>query len=165
MRPDRFHTLLTGLLKDDPQVQAVQTLEEAGLKRHAYGHVVTYATGATVMLQIIAMAAPGDRYSEPEKIIEGDSALAEVEVPDAFEGGKLHLAKADQRLAALVTNSGSREVASVEAFSTREAKTSVPYGVRVNFHDESTILVYVVHAAAAGRDVETGREFDVPVAV
>ncbi|MEU9789127.1 hypothetical protein AB0E27_00635 [Streptomyces sparsogenes] len=154
------------LLERDSQVKEVQTVREAGYDRHPYGLIATYQTGARVLFQFVVTSAEGDKFSEPEQIIEGDSAPAPVTVPDVFEGGKTSLANVDQHLTALVLNSGSREVQSAEAFSAREARGAVPYGAKITFHDTSRVYVYVVHALPAGRsDWPRGGEFDVPAAV
>lgn len=165
MRPARFQTWLLDLLEKQPQVTAVQTVEESGYSRHPYGLVVTYATGARVLLQIIATTAPGDSLGKPEQVMEGD-APAEQPVPELVDGGRVRLDRVDQHLAALVANSGSREVASVEAFSRRAQPGAVKYGACVAFHDGSTVYLYVVHALPAGRgEWPARREFDVPAAV
>ncbi|MBH5335132.1 hypothetical protein IHE55_10125 [Streptomyces pactum] len=71
----------------------------------------------------------------------------------------------DRHIAALVLNSGSREVHSAEAFSTRENPGAVRYGVKITYHDTSRIYVYVVQTLPAGRDFTQGVDFDVPAAV
>ncbi|MFD8075786.1 hypothetical protein ACFV3E_24415 [Streptomyces sp. NPDC059718] len=168
MRPQRFEEILQGLLKQaGGQVKDVVTVREAGYDKHPYGLSVTYASGARVLLQVISVLADGDKHARPEQIIEGENALEPVPVPDVFEGGKLQLAKVDQHLAALLINSGSREIASVTPYTDEpDDHTAVRYGLRVAYHDTSRIHVYVVHALSAGRDSwPHGGEFNVPAAV
>lgn len=165
MRPDRFETLLHGLLTNDPRTATVQTATEAGVDRSRYGLVVTYPTGQRVLLQITVASAPADRFDQPEQIIEGDTAPAEVPVPDVYDDGKLRLDRVDQHLTALVLNSGSREVASATAYSTRPKPGAVPYGARIEFHDGCKVFVNVVHAVPPGREGWPHRAFDVPATV
>ncbi|WP_181790326.1 hypothetical protein [Streptomyces phytophilus] len=168
MRPARFETTLKTLLQQaGGPVQDVRTVSEAGYDRHPYGLVVTYATGARVVLQFVQTSAPGDSdFSKPEQIIEGDSAPTPMPMPDdLIDGGRLQLRAVDRHLAALVTASGSREVRSAEAFSTRDSKGAIEYGLKIEYHDDSTIYVYVVDALPQGRDLQPGREYQVPAAV
>ncbi|MFJ4987880.1 hypothetical protein ACIP9H_29265 [Streptomyces sp. NPDC088732] len=167
MRPQRFEDTLKALLQQaGGQVKDVVTSKEAGYDRHPYGLSVTYQNGARVLLQIIATSADGDKYDQPEQVIEGENALAPVSVPDVFDGGKVQLGRVDQHLAALLANSGSKEIALVEPYSgSPEAHTAIKYGVRITYHDTSRINVYVVHALPAGRDWPHGGEFSVPAAI
>ncbi|MFC0602023.1 hypothetical protein [Streptomyces palmae] len=164
MRPARFEQFLKSLLEQAGVAKEVQTAREVGDDRHPYGLAVTYSTGARVLLQIVATSAEGDKFDQTEQIIEGD-APAPVEAPEPFDGGQVRLELVDQHIAALVLNSGNREVASAEAFSTREAPGAVHYGVKIIYHDTSRVYVYVVKALPAGRDWSGGADFDVPAAV
>jgi hypothetical protein len=167
MRPARFETTLKDLLQQaGGPVKDVTTVADAGYDRHPYGLVVTYATGARVVLQFVQTSAPGDDFSQPEQIIESGTAPTPTPMPDdLFDGGRLQLGAVDRHLAALVTSSGSREVRGAEAFSTRASKGAIEYGVKIEFHDESTIYVYVVSALPQGRELQPGREYQVPAAV
>lgn len=166
MRPARFETTLKTLLQQaGGPVQDVKTVAEAGYDGHPYGLIVTYTTGARVVLQFVQTSAPGDDFSQPEQIIEGDTPPIPTPMPDdLFDGGRLQLAAVDRHLAALVTSSGSREVQSAEAFSTRGTKGAIEYGAKIVHHDGSVIYVYVVMALPQGRE-PAGREFQVPAAV
>jgi hypothetical protein len=165
MRPRRFESTLLDLYKNTPQVKSVQTVEETGYDRHPYGLVVEYATGARVLMQITVTSRPGENFDEPEEIVEGGEPPAEVEVPELFNGAKLQMPAVDKHLVALVVNSGTRELASAEAYSMREKPGAIRYGANFAFHDGSVVRVFVVQAFPAGRDVQRGREFDVPAAV
>lgn len=167
MRPARFETALKDLLQQaGGPVQDVTTVAEAGYDRHPYGLAVTYATGARVLLQVVATSAAGDDYARPEQIIEGDAVPVPTPMPDdLFDNGRLQLRAVDRHLAALVTASGSREVHSAEAFSTRDRKGAVEYGLKIDFHDGSVIYVYVVSALPQGRELSSAREFQVSAAV
>lgn len=167
MRPQRFEDLLKNLLQQaGGQVKDVATVKEAGYDRHPYGLSVTYTTGARVLLQFVGTLPDGDKHTTPEQIVEGEQALPEVPVPDVFEGGKVQLGLVDQHLAALLANSGNREIASVTPYTAEpDDHTAVRYGLRVIFHDGSRIQVYVVHALPAGREWPRGGEFQVPAAV
>ncbi|MEU6342236.1 hypothetical protein ABZ883_14990 [Streptomyces sp. NPDC046977] len=169
MRPQRFEDTLKALLQQSGgQVKKVAPARDAGWDRNPFGLAVTYQTGARVLLQIIATSADGEKYDQPEGApAEGETALAPVPVPDVFDSGKVQLGLVDQHLAALLVNSGSRELARVEAYSSEpEAHNAIKYGVRATYHDGSRINVYVVHALPAGRsDWPRGGEFSVPFAV
>ena len=167
MRPARFESFLSDLFRQaSGQVTEVQTVKEAGYDRCPYGLVVTYATGARVLLQIVGTTAPGDDLSTPEQIVEGEAPPDELPVPEPVDGGRVRLDRVDGHLAALVANSGNREVADVEVFSQRAQPGAVRYGARFAFHSGATVYVYVVHALPAGRrDWPTGQAFDVPAAV
>lgn len=167
MRPARFETFLSELFRQVPeQVTDVRTVREAGYERCPYGLVVTCATGARLLLQIVGTTAPGDKLSEPEQIVEGDTTPAEQPVPELVDGGRVRLDRVDRYLAALVANSGSREVADIEVFSQRAEPRAVRYGARFAFHSGAVTYVYVVHALPPGRhDWPAGREFDVPATV
>lgn len=166
MRPERFETLLKSLLEEaGAAVQAVETVRDAGYTRHPYGLIVTYRTGARVLLQIVQTSPRVEDFTQPEQIIEGDTAPEHVTVPDVFNQGKVSMQLVDQHLRAVVLNSGSREIADGEAFSTRKTPGAVRYGAKFTFHDESTIYVYVVNAFEAGCEMRTGAEFKVEAAV
>ncbi|MFH8369212.1 hypothetical protein [Streptomyces sp. NPDC018031] len=164
MRPARFEQILKSLLEQGGAAKGVETVKEAGHDRHPYGLVVTFPTGARALLQIVVTSADGDKFDQPEQIIEGD-APNPVEPVEPFDGGRVKLDLVDRHIAALVLNSGSKEVASAEAFSTREKPGAVRYGVKIAYHDTSRIYVYVVQALPAGRDWTRGADFDVPAAV
>lgn len=164
MRPERFEHILKTLLEHGGAVKEVQTVKEAGYDRRPYGLIVTYPTGARVLLQIVVTSADGDKFDQPEQIIEGD-APTPVEAVEPFDGGRVKLDLVDRHIAALILNSGSREVVSAEAFSARESTGAVRYGAKISYYDKSRIYVYVVQALPAGRDFERGADFDVPAAV
>lgn len=146
-------TWLRDLYLKAPGVTDVQAARDAGYDRHPRGLVVTFQNGARIVLQAVATSRPGDDFSQPETITEADRAPDEVPVPELFDGGKLQLSAVDQHIAAMVLNSGSREVVSAEVYSEREKPGSVQYGVTFRFHDSAKIFVYVVHADPAGGEL------------
>ncbi|MGW7350307.1 hypothetical protein [Streptomyces sp. NPDC054784] len=166
MRPARFETWLRDLLQTSgAEVKSVATVKEEGYTRHPYGLVVTYRTGARVVLQMVGVAPDdGDDYSKPEAPAAEGEPPAERQVPELFDSGKVQLAAVDQHLAAVVCNSRSAEVSGVDVYSERETPGAVTYGLTARFHDTSKIFVYVVEAEPSGREL-SGQPFNVPAAV
>ena len=141
MRPARFESFLRDLFRDVAgQVEQVCTVQEAGVARHPYGLVVTYSTGARVLLQIVGTTAPGDDLSAPEQAVEGDAPAGELPVPAVVDRGRVLLERVEAQVAGLVVNSGSREVAGVEVFSRRKQPGAVRFGARFDFHSGAVVL-------------------------
>lgn len=163
MRPMRFETWLRDLVTAaaDPAVQLVQTNAEAGFTRNPTGLGITLASGGTAVLQIIGRSRDGDKYSEPEQIIEGESALAPVPVPSLPASGPIPTATLEEWLTALMTNAGSPEVATVERYSTADKPGAVRYGATITFHSGAAVFLYVQYTLRPGQAPDPRRAFDV----
>lgn len=167
MRPARFeHSCATCSVTWLARSSRCAPSRKRGVARHPYGLVVTYSTGARVLLQIVGTTAPGDDLSAPEQAVEGDAPAGELPVPAVVDRGRVLLERVEAQVAELVVNSGSREVAGVEVFSRREQTGAVRFGARFDFHSGAVVYVYVVHALPPGRgEWPTRRPFDVPDAM
>jgi hypothetical protein len=160
MYPVRFELWMRDLVT--PEVAKCQTYEEVGFQRSNSGLMITLHNGGTVNLQFTAKSAPGDAYDQPEVIREGD-APAPVDSGPPIVGDPVRLADVEARLAALMMNSGSDELARVERFSTRDPRGAVPYGLRITWHSGAQSYVNVLTAFQADR--QPGADFDVPDSV
>lgn len=161
MRLPRLQPLLHALLESSPQVKSVKAVSDVeGYKRHGFGHVIELPTGVRILTQLISIPAPDERSTEPETIVEGEPP-AEVPVPELYDGGKLQVAAVPQWFAALICNSGNREVASAEVLE----GLAIKHATRIDYHNGGANLIYVVRVFSPGEQVQEGREYRVPATV
>jgi hypothetical protein len=152
MRPDRFREF------------ALQTYLAAGLTALPWqdgtrpnGIQVTLPSGAQVWHAIACQSADGDDLNQPEKPVERH-APDPVPLPDI--PGRVTIPDAERYLAALLQNSGSKEIADAYTYSGRE-KPSVHPGFGVNFHSTARVFCVFVHALRPGEQ-NPGGEYNLP---
>ncbi|WP_129842609.1 hypothetical protein [Streptomyces sp. RFCAC02] len=153
MRPERF------------QQFAIATYQAAGLRAEPWADGTTrphgvrlhLPSGAEIRHAITAQAREGDRYDGPEEPVEKD-APEPVTVPELGEG-RVALTDVERHLAALLTNTGLREMARCWAYSDREQAPKTP-GVGCAFHNGAKIFTPFVHAAGPGKS--PGPAYDMP---
>jgi hypothetical protein len=160
MRVSRFEAFLRDLLQPTGVITSVSTFAGDGYKEKPFGLVVGFANSSRVYLQFVGATPPGgENYGEPEKIVE-KTAPTPVDVPAlTLEGGRVSLRDFEQYLRAVILGSGSREVASVRAFSAGEGSGVHRYGLGVTFHNGGSVFVLVVHTVPAGREIRPDAEF------
>ncbi|MGC0418281.1 hypothetical protein [Embleya sp. AB8] len=163
MRPTRFTPWLQERLIESGSVAQVQTREEAGEpaspKRGPYGLLLTLRNGAVVEVGVTAESSPGDQYSEPETVVEGEP-MAPLSAP-AIDGAKVRTAELEAFLAALIAESS--EVAAIRRFSEAESPGAVPYGLSVRYHSGAKIRVNFVTAHSSGQ--RPGPDYTLPDSV
>ncbi|MET9506934.1 hypothetical protein ABZX62_00350 [Streptomyces flavidovirens] len=157
MRLDTFHQFALEALAKAPDVQSADAW--SGDAEHLRGVHVTFATGAQLWFGITAAAAPGDKWEGPEVPVEGD-APTEVQYPDLYEGGKVTPARAQEYLAAAITNAGNRQVKRAYGYD----PTSQNPGFGVVFHNGAKAYCLLHHTARPGQGVGS-RAFDLQAAV
>ncbi|MFF3733955.1 hypothetical protein ACFYXM_27530 [Streptomyces sp. NPDC002476] len=116
-----------------------------------FGIHITFSTGAQLWAAITA-AALSDDYDSPEAPVL-DVPPAEVPLPDLYENGKITAARAEQYIAATLTNTGNPEIAQVYAYTSGD-RSSVPNsypGLALEFHSKSRIFMLFQHTARPGQ--------------
>ncbi|KIZ16868.1 hypothetical protein [Streptomyces natalensis] len=150
MRPQRLMEFVAETLTNAPEVQRAVPWQEGGVR--PYGVQVTFLTGAELWLGVMAQAAPGESYDEPEVPVTAEPP-AEVAVPELLEGGKVTPLSAEAYIAAVLTNSGSAEIKRAYGYSegaTMTRPTSAP-GVGLEFHSAGRGFLPFIHTARAGQ--------------
>jgi hypothetical protein len=120
MRPAEYRDYLVDLLKNTPDVQKVDALEDG---KHPYGVTVTVA-GREQRWQIIGQLAEGGKHDIPTAAVQG--------APAAYQDAPVTGAP-DAWLAGVIGAADSSEVRAIEAWSTREGGGAA--GVTVDFHN------------------------------
>lgn len=138
MRPDRFEPFALDLLKNAPGTTRVTTLREAGDTKHPRGLAVSLGS-AEARVQFTAQSAPGDRYEQPEHVIEGEPVQPDGD--PVLPPGKPQPTDIEAWLAAVLAGSGSPEMAKVCRWSTREGARKGHVGVTAHFHSGARIFV------------------------
>ncbi|WP_309029169.1 hypothetical protein [Streptomyces alfalfae] len=129
MHPAAFQDYAVDLLKNTPDVQRVQSLNETGDTKHPYGLAVTVA-GRESRWQMIGQLAEGAKHDTPTAPVEGTPApvvaASVTDAPDAW-------------LASVISAAESPEIAALDVWSAREGDGQ--HGVTVSWHNgEKTFL-------------------------
>lgn len=169
MRPGRFEELLIEAAKQLPAVEDAVSLREAGHVNHPLGVAMRLVGGARVWWQVTAVSAPGDDYGTPEKprVTGPAAALGPAATQTADQDGRWPLKVLEAALAAALVSVDSQapegaEIAVVGLLSQRSGK--IPYGLAVDFHDQSRVFVNCLAVAGRGRQ-PAGGYFKVPAAI
>ncbi|AMS01585.1 MULTISPECIES: hypothetical protein [Streptomyces] len=154
MRLDTFHAFAVSALADAPDVLSSVPWDRG--KEHLRGIHVTLTTGAQVWIGVTSAAAPGDQWQGPEIPVEGEPP-AEIPYPQLFEDGKKTTTPAllQDYLAAALTNSGSKQIASAAGYGS----DALHPGFGVVFHDGARGFCLFHHTARQGQTLG-GRAFD-----
>jgi len=150
MRLNTFHTFALSALAQAPDVQSVEPWDRGA--EHLRGLHVTFSTGAQIWVGVTAAAAPGDKWEGPEAPVEGEPP-AEIAYPQLFDNGQITPARAQEYLAAALTNSGDKRIAKAYGYSS-EAQHP---GFGAIFHDGARAFCLFHHTARAGQSIG-GRE-------
>jgi hypothetical protein len=160
VRVERFGEWITGLARSNAGQVQVQTWDESGITQqpgweHTAGLTLTSPAGGTIDIQWVHGRAGGDRRDEAEKIVEGEPpAPVEPVVLAPAPDGRISAEQVEAWLAALITNSGSREVAKVTRYSHRRADPNAPaahkYGITVDWHSRNSVYGGVVYMLRQG---------------
>jgi hypothetical protein len=146
VRDVRFRPWLTELVDQALPSQITRTEwaetgigADQGVGEHTWGLVFGSPAGGTVYMQWTHGAPPGgDPSDRDEKIVEGEPPAAVPPAPLSPGGdGRIQMRDLEQWLHSTVINSGCREVAKVEAYSTRptaERGTHL-YGLTLTWHN------------------------------
>jgi hypothetical protein len=164
MRPARFETFLREQIAASGAVADVQTRTDAGVERTPargdYGVRVTLKSGGAVEMMITAQSAPGDAYSEPEAIVEGEQ-VAPIALSGPIDGSKVRVADLETFIASVIAGSGSREVAEIgQRFSEQEPAGAISHGMVVRFHSGARVYLNFVTAHPAGQ--RPGADYQCP---
>lgn len=157
MRPARFQEFAQKTLTGAPGILAVDAWNEGTVR--PYGLKVTLGTGAQVWPAITAVAAPGERYDQPEAPVEAEPP---AEIPAPTLDGKLPITEVEKVLASALAASGNPEIRRVYCYSDRKQPNLHP-GVGVEFHSGAKINLPIVHAMRAGQT--PGRPYTLPETV
>jgi hypothetical protein len=155
MRPERFQEFALAAYRQAPGIQAAEPWQD-GTKR-PYGIRVTLASGANLWHSITGQSKEGDDYSQPEEPLEKE-APEPVTLPE-IGGGPVPLKTLEAYLAAVVNNTGHREIAATYTYSERPLPPKNP-GFGVHFH--SGARIFCVFVQAAGPGARPGGEYDLP---
>jgi len=162
MRIHRFQQLLKETINNNkPDVlDSVRTFEEAGYTDKPAGLVLAFTTGAQFYIQVVRSSVPGgDDPSKEEKIVEKEAPPAIPMPPLAYQGSKVRTRDIEQFIKAAIINSGSKEVAEVEAYSDRDNSAFYRYGLTVKFHSGAAVYILFVHTIPAGRELKKESEY------
>jgi hypothetical protein len=129
-----------------PDIQRAETWSDGD---RPFGPTVTFSTGARLWLALTRAAAPGASL-DAEAPVTGQ-APAEVPLPDLYADGKITAGRAEQYLAAVLTNAAHSEVARVHTYSGLTPAAMHP-GVGIVFHSKARVHLPFVHTARAGQD-------------
>ncbi|MFH8990893.1 hypothetical protein [Streptomyces sp. NPDC017940] len=151
MRPARFQEFTLDVLPKAPEIQTVNVWDG-----RAFGLHLTFNTGSQLWIGSTAQAAPGEQGDQAETPVHGDTP-AEVPYPDLYEGGKITPARAEDYLAAALTNSHNDEIASVYPYGS-EAKNP---GLGVRFHSGARIFMLFEIAGRPGQSAD-GQKYSLP---
>ncbi|MFD9004448.1 hypothetical protein ACFV0T_26405 [Streptomyces sp. NPDC059582] len=137
-RVQAFTDFLLDCVKNTPNVDGVQTLEEAGDTRHPFGLAVRIG-GAEVRWQVTCQLADGEKHDSPTADVDGDPApWTDTDVQDGGE----------EWLAAVIGRARSARVARIERWSTRDSDR---VGVTVYFHNGARAFVRCLGRSGEGR--------------
>lgn len=150
MRLDTFHQFAIEALAQAPDVQTVAPWDRGA--DHLRGIHVTFTTGSQLWLGITAAAAPGDKGEGPEIPVDGEPP-AEVPYPPLYDDGKVSPVRAQEYLAAALSNSGNKQISQTYGYSS-EAQSP---GFGVIFHSGARAFALFHHTARPGQGVG-GRE-------
>ncbi|MFF9074933.1 hypothetical protein ACF1FX_27050 [Streptomyces sp. NPDC014646] len=156
MRPQRFQEFAVETLLKAPDVGDVAPWQD---DHRPFGIRIAFSSGAQLWVAITA-AALSDDYDRPEVPVL-DVPPTEVPVPDVYEDGKITPARAEQYLAAVLTNSGSAEIRRVYGYTTGERATDPSHnpGLGMEFHSNSKIFMLFAHTARPGQG-QGGKPFE-----
>lgn len=177
MRLPRFQTWITALV-DANLPTGVKRIgwadsginKDGGMGEHCTGLVFEAPDGGTVYWQTIVGGGPkGDTFDQPEEIVEGDPPAPVAPVELTVADGKLRMADLEAWLTALAVNAQSRELASVERFSTRPAKSNLgfshQFGYTLKWHDGSSTTSFLRYTLAPGERRSESTEWRIKEAV
>ncbi|GAB3954113.1 hypothetical protein GCM10028832_09380 [Streptomyces sparsus] len=131
MRPERFEQFALRLAEASPESGSAMTLKQAGDSKHPYGLAVKLS-GTEHRFQFVVQSADGDKYSEPERPVEGSP------IDTAPTGGSA----AEQWFAQLIAASASPEIADLAIWSTRPDSDRA--GVTVTCHSGAKVFARVL---------------------
>lgn len=175
MRTARFIPWFTGLV--DAALPAEITRvdwqstgigDDAGEGHHTFGLVLRTPAGGMAYMRFVHGAPDGgDPMDKPERIVTKPPMDPVPSVPLALRNGKLHLIDIEQWLKAVLINSGSEEMASVEAFTERpeaERKTH-PYGIGVHWHNGGEAWGFFNYTLSPGEHRAKDKQYQLREAV
>lgn len=121
----------------------------------------TFATGAQVHIGWVCTSPPtgGGAVGEPDAVVTGPIPEP-VKVPELRTSGRLRTADIEQHLAALINNGGHEQVQMVRGYTAdpKLGSDSQPYGLRIDFHDASTVYGLFIHTLSSGQ--QPGKPYD-----
>ncbi|WP_405018112.1 hypothetical protein OHV05_15025 [Kitasatospora sp. NBC_00070] len=161
MRPKRFEILLVDVAAGLPGVEQAATLAKVGHTGHPLGVAMRLASGAQLWWQVTAVSTPGDVYGNDEAAPVTGAAPKSREMPELI-AVPLRTAAVEQALAAGIAAAGCEEIASVEAYSDRQAASAIEYGLAVRFHNGAVIFVNGLAHIRAGASRPTGEYLTLP---
>lgn len=150
MKPRRFAEWAEPILLASPAIAAVTEHEIKDIPRLSR---VEFATGAQIIIQWAGTAPPtgGGAPGEGDRVVTGQPP-APVKIPELATSGRLRTRDIEQHLAALLNNGGHEEILDVTGYSQdpKLGSETQPYGIRIRFHDDSTVYAYFRRMAPAG---------------
>jgi hypothetical protein len=150
MRPPRFQTFAVEALSAAPEITAAEPWTDD----RPYGIHVRFNQGSELWAAITGALASGERHDSPDTPVAGDPP-AQVPVPELYDGGQISPTRAEQYIAATLTNSGNPELRTVYPYGP-DAKNP---GVGVTFHNGARAFILFAHTARTGQG-KGGRPFD-----
>jgi hypothetical protein len=137
MRPDRFQRILVDVAASIPGVNGVKTLAETGDTTYPYGVGLDLSSSRPSRWQIAAMAAPGDRYAQPEP----EPMLGEpIPKPEVGKVGS-DPASVVKALVAAVVNADPGEIRAYDLYAERPDLPAIGQGATIEFYDGSRIFL------------------------
>ncbi|GAB3207006.1 hypothetical protein GCM10027294_11880 [Marinactinospora endophytica] len=161
MRLPRFQELLHRVLTEDGQA-SVRTFAEAGYAKRPFGEVVELPGSGQVYVQAIRRSPSDGADQKPEEPIAEGEPPAPME-PVTLAGGGTRTADVEAWIAAALANSGHRELARVDRYSTTPdlGSSDQPYGVKVTCHSTAEIHLLFVHTARASQSISADTEWKI----
>jgi hypothetical protein len=155
MRPATFQEFALTTYRQAPGIQAAEPWQDGTNRPH--GIHVTLTSGAGLFHAITGQSAEGDDYTRPEEPLDKDASKP-VPLPD-LAGGPVPLTALESYLAAVINNTGNRQIAATYTYSDRPQPPKNP-GYGVHFH--SGARIFCVFVQAAGPGARPGDEYDLP---
>lgn len=169
MRPARFQPWLVDLVDDAlPAGVTLTDWAETGVTADAdadgtWGLVLTSPAGGDLYIQVVD--GSGGHHETRETIIEKTAPAPVPPVDLVPVAGRLRLVNVEGWLAALVSNSGNREIAAVETYSTRPVPSFHRTGLTVRWHSGTGMHLLPWYTLPAGRRRTVDARFNLLEAV
>lgn len=153
MRPARFQTFAIEALLAAPEITGAEAWQDKPCGIH-----LKFSTGSELWIAITGALASSERHDNPEAPVH-DEPPAAVTVPDLYVDGAVSPARAEQYLAAILTNTRCTEMARAYPYGT----DAVHPGVGVTFHNGARAFMLFAQTARSGQG-KGRRQFDLQAA-
>lgn len=154
MRPQRFQNFAIEALLAAPEITTAEPWQDD----RPCGIHVRFSAGSELWIAITGALAASERHNDPEAPVHAEAPAAAA-VPELYESGEISPARAEQYIAAVLTNAGCDEMSRAYPYGA----DAVHPGVGVTFHNGARVFMLFAHTARAGQG-KGSRAFDLAAA-